>query len=179
MRFLRLSPLFALSAALLGLGCQGEMPSREPVPGSVVATAPPEWYRRARTLDVTGDGQPDSVRLTALGSRPDSLHVTLSLVVRGEERYREEWGSSYELALVDPAVRARSGVETILRARLDSVLASVGVRPLRLMAEDSTALAGLEPRPTRQLSFSYGYETTVRLVWDARRERFVRLWICC
>jgi hypothetical protein len=50
---------------------------------------------------------------------------------------------------------------------------------VRLMAEDSAALAGLEPRPTHRVSFSYGYETTTRLAWDAPRRRFVRLWSCC
>ena len=180
-----LSPLLAvaLGVALL-LGCRQAEPVRERASDSAAATAPPAWYRGARTLDVTGDGQADSVRLEAIGPRPDSLHVALSLIVEGEEKYREEWGSSYELALVDSAARARSGVETILRAQLDSVLASVVVRPLdapgvQLMAEDSTALAGVEPRPTHQLSFSYGYETMVRLVWDAPRKRFVRLWSCC
>jgi hypothetical protein len=75
-------------------------------------------------------------------------------------------------------------VNAVVRAKLDSVLASVVVERLdapavRLMAEDSAVLAGLEPRPTHRVSFSYGYETTVRLVWDAPRERFVRLWSCC
>jgi hypothetical protein len=184
----RVIALIALIAVLPGLGCQGAEPARAPsrgvAAGSAAAPASPAWYRSARTLDVTGDGRADSVRLDAVGARPDSLQVTLSILVDGEERFREAWGSSYELALVDSAARARSGVETILRARLDSVLASVVVRPLaapgvRLMAEDSTLLAGLQPRPTQLLSFSYGYETTVRLVWDAPRERFVRLWSCC
>ena len=50
---------------------------------------------------------------------------------------------------------------------------------VRLMAEDSAILSGVEPRPTHRISFAYGYETTVRLVWDAPRQRFVRLWSCC
>ena len=75
-------------------------------------------------------------------------------------------------------------VEALLRVQLDSVLSGVLVQRLdapgvRLMAEDSAILAGLAPRPTHRISFSYGYETTVRLVWDAPRQRFVRLWSCC
>ena len=50
---------------------------------------------------------------------------------------------------------------------------------VRLMAEDSVILASLEPRPTYRVSFSYGFETTVRLAWDAPRQRFVRLFSCC
>ncbi len=151
----------------------------------VSASAP--WYRRAAVLDLTGDGQADSVILEAHGGRPgspDSLDIVLRLVVDGAEKHREEWGSGYELALLDPAVRAGPQAGDILRARLDTVLASVAVVPLdapstRLMAEDSSVLAGLQPRPTRLISFSYGYETTARLAWDPSRMRFVRLWSCC
>jgi hypothetical protein len=119
-----------------------------------------------------------------VGARPDSLRITLSLLVDGLEKHREAWGSSYELALLDSTARVSAQVNAVVRAKLDTVLASVVVARLdaagvRLMAEDSAALAGLEPRPTHRVSFSYGYETTVRLVWDAPRERFVRLWSCC
>lgn len=153
-----------------------------PEPGAAAAVTP--WYRRARALDLTGDGQADTVRLEAVGADPDSLNITLSFVVAGEEKHREQWGSSYELALLDPATRGRSRIDVVLRARLDSVLASVVVHRLdapgvQLMAEDRAVLARLDPQPTHRVSFSYGYESTARLVWDAPRERFVRLWICC
>lgn len=176
----------ALIAAIPALGC----PAPEPVPDAAVATAAPAaaapapWHHGVRMLDVTGDGRADSIRLEAVGTRLDSLRVSLSLVVDGKERHREEWGSGYELALADSATRLGPGVDAWLRARLDRVLASVVAQPLdapgvRLMAEDSAVLAGLDPRPTTRVSFSYGYETTVRLVWDTPRERFVRLWSCC
>ncbi len=186
----RLSPLsfLAMSAAIAVLGCPasepGDAPPAEPSPESATAGAPAPWYRRARTLDLTGDGQADSVRLEAVGARPDSLRITLRLLVNGLEKHREAWGSSYELALLDSLTRVSPRVNAVVRAKLDSVLASVVVQRLdaatvRFMAEDSAALTELEPRPTHRVSFSYGYETTVRLVWDAPRERFVRLWSCC
>ena len=178
-------------AAAVTLGCPtGERDTernREVRPPSAVesvaSATPPSWYRRVRTLDLTGDGQVDSVRLDAVGTRPDSLRITLLLIVAGAVRHREAWGSSYELALLDTA-RRDPPVATVLRAQLDSVLASVRVERLdapgvRLMAEDSAILRGLEPRPAHRISFAYGYETTVRLVWDAPRQRFVRLWSCC
>jgi hypothetical protein len=169
------------------LGCQAGDAEDEQAPDSTrnsVAAGLPLWYRGARALDLTGDGQVDSVRLEAVGERPDSLGITLSLVVGGQEAHREQWGSSYELALVDSAARVRPRVDEVLRAQLDSVLASVVVQRLDapgvlLMAEDSAVLARLEPRPTHRVSFSYGYETTARVVWDAPREQFVRLWSCC
>jgi hypothetical protein len=152
-------------------------------PPAAAAEADP-WYRRARTLDLTGDGRADEVRLEARGTRPDSLDVVLTLVVDGRAAHREAWGSGYELALEDASVRAGAAAGEVLRARLDAVLASVTLRRLddpsvRLMAEDGPALAGLEPRPSHLVSFAYGYETTVRLAWDAPRARFVRLWSCC
>ena len=174
--------------AIAVLGCPGSEPADAPAeltPESAAAVAAPApWYRRMRTLDLTGDGRADSGRLEAMGTRPDSLRVTLSLLVDGEEKHREAWGSSYELALLDSADRVSPNATAVVRAKLDTVLASVVVQRLdapgvRLMAEDSAVLAGLEPRPTHRVSFSYGYETTVRLVWDAPRERFVRLWSCC
>ena len=178
-------PLLAMIAALgCPPGATTDEPARDTTRESVAAVPPPPWYRRARALDLTGDGQADSVRLEASGARPDSLEITLSFLVDGEEKHRERWGSSYELALLDSAARLRPGVDVVLRAQLDSVLASVVVQRLdapgvKLMAEDTVALARLDPRPTHRVSFAYGYETTTRLVWDAPRERFVRLWSCC
>lgn len=183
------SPSFlALSAVIAVLGCKASEPADAPPAQrtleAAAAAALAPWYRRARTLDLTGDGQADSVRLEVVGTRPDSLRITLSFLVNGQEKYREAWGSSYELALLDSAARVSPHADAVVRAKLDSVLASVVVQRLdapgeRLMAEDSAALAALEPRPANRVSFSYGYETTVRLVWDAPRESFVRLWSCC
>jgi hypothetical protein len=189
------SGIRALTAAIATtatLGCPAGEPDRErnrdarptPFAESVASAAPPSWYRRVRALDLTGDGQEDSVRLNAVGTRPDSLRITLMLIVGGAVRHREGWGSSYELALMDASRGGRPQEAAVLRAQLDSVLSSVRVQPLdapgvRLLAEDSAILRGLEPRPTHRISFAYGYETTVRLVWDAPRQRFVRLWSCC
>ena len=184
MRALAMPRLRAATLALLALACAAPSADRDAPPAERPAAAPAAWYDRARALDLTGDGRADSVRLEARGTRPDSLDVILTLVVAGVERHREAWGSSYELALVDSAVRAGPAAAGVLRARLDSVLASAVVRRLdapavRLMAEDSAVLADLVPRPTRLVTFDYGYESRTRLVWDAPRERFVRLWSCC
>ena len=177
--------VLAMSLAIVVQGCQpSDEPPRQVRAESAAATAPAPWYRRTRTLDVTGDGRADSIHLEAVGARPDSLRVTLSIVVNGEEKHRETWGSSYALALLDSAARRSPDLDAVLRAKLDTVLASVVMERLdapgvRFMAEDSGALAGLDPRPTHRVSFSYGYETTVRLAWDGPRQRFVRLWSCC
>ena len=176
-------------AAFVGLGCSGgesksESGGDSTGTGARAATAPAAWYARERTLDLTGDGKAAIARLEARGDRPDSLGIALALLVAGEEKHREVWGSSYELALLDSATRRSPELERILRARLDSVLASVVVQRLgdpgiRLMPGDSAVLAAIVPRPTQRISFSYGYESTTRLVWDMSGERFVRLWSCC
>ena len=171
----------ARQAALLALAVVTGCADR-PVPVPEEQVAGVTWYQEDAVLDLTGDGRPDTARLAARGTEVDSLALTLTLLVDGEALHREEWGSSYELALGD-SLRARVR-DSLLRVRLDSVLASVVVEPLdvpsvRLTAEDSAILAELEPRPTHRISFAYGYETTVRLVWDAPRRHFVRLWSCC
>lgn len=183
--------LLAAIVASIALGCSSspEASSDSVAADSVAATGAPTtttapWYARATTLDLTGDGRPDSVHLEARGERVDSLDVVLTIHVDGVERHREAWGSSYELEFVDSAVRAGPEAEGILRGKLDSVLASVEVLSLdapavRLMAEDSVVLDSLDTRPTQLIRFSYGYETTTRLVWDAPRARFVRMWSCC
>jgi hypothetical protein len=177
--------LLAMSLVIAMQGCQpADQPPRQVTAESAASSTPAPWYHRSRLLDVTGDGRTDTIHLEAVGSKLDSLRVTLSLIVDGREKHRETWGSSYELALLDSAARTSPGLEAVLRAKLDTVLASVVMERLdapgvRLMAEDSAALAGVSPRPTHRVSFSYGYETTVRLAWDVPRERFVRLWSCC
>ncbi len=182
----------ALAVAAVGaLGCPSPSPEGDSAVAvdssasdSTLASGSPAWYSKGRALDLTGDGTVDSVHLDARGARTDSLRITLALVVGGEVKHREAWGSSYELAMRDSALLVQPRLDEFVRARLDTVLASVVVQPLsapsvRLMAEDSAILAGLTPRPDVRISIPYGYETVVRLVWDAPRERFVRLWSCC
>lgn len=143
-----------------------------------MATAAAPWYQSVRTLDLTGDGRADSVRLEARGAQLDSMEVTIVFVVDGAVQHRARWGSSYELALPDTSIGADSA--TVLRTRLDNVLSSVAVRPMgEAMAEDSAALATLSAPPTQVISYQYGYETVVRMVWDAAQQRFVGLWSCC
>lgn len=170
------------AAAVLIVACTGETSSNT-AKGSQSDTIAAPWYHQTRMLDLTGDGTADSIRLAAVGAHADSLRVTLSFVVAGETKHQESWGSSYELALVDSTTRSGASADSALRARLDRVLASVVVGPLpsgkAAVAEDRATLATLTPRPTQRVSFAYGYETTVRLVWDAPRNRFVKLWSCC
>jgi hypothetical protein len=164
-----------LAAALLtASGCTSDEQRHEPgppqdwagssassTPDAVASPADPAapWYQRARVLDLTGDGRRDSVHIEAHGTLPDSARVILAIFVDGVEKHREEWGSSYELALVDSAARALPRAETVLRAKLDTVLESVSLRrigaaDMRLMAEDSAPLSRLSGQPGHGVSFS-------------------------
>lgn len=174
--------LILLATAYVSACRTRDVERRAPAVDSVAS--PSAWYTNTRALDLTGDGRADTVKLQAVGTQPDSMDITLTMIVDGEEKNRTTWGSSYELALADSATRSGPGARDFLRARLDSVLASVTVEPLdapgvRLMAEDSATLASLVPRPTRRITVAYGYETVARMVWDAPRRRFVSLWSCC
>ena len=196
MQLLHTTRLLALSSLMvILLGCPSNKPgddlantqddvSVSDERDSAADVSESSWYRQARTLDITGDGQPDSIQLEAVGSHPDSLLITLTIYVDGQEKHREGWESSYELALMDSAALQPSRVDSVLRDQLDRVLASVaahrlGMPDMQIMGEDSAALAGIEPQPTYGVSFAYGYETVVRLAWDAPRQRFIRLWSCC
>lgn len=170
-------------SSVLGIAvasCRNE-PARSPeVPAAVVADT--ALYSRDKVVDLTGDGRMDTVRIVATGSRMDSLDIVLTLIVDGKPKHRSEWGSSYELALADSGTITDTA--RVIRAKLDSVLSSVrmesfGDPSVRVTAEDSATLAGINPRPRERVSFSYGYETTVRLVWDATKGEFVELFTCC
>jgi hypothetical protein len=144
----------------------------------------PRWYHRSVTRDLNGDARPDSAVLSARGRRPDSLSVALVFFVSGREVYREEWESDYELIDLELPERTPKRLAAYVRTRFDRTLAGLTVEPLdtaeaRLMADDPDVLSQVTPLPRTQLSFSYGYESTIVLIWDARRRKFVLLWGCC
>lgn len=175
---MRPSAVSALSAVLLATGADAGAQQSLPVrkDGS--------WYQRTATRDLTGDGQPDRLVLTARGHRADSLAVALILLVDGREVWREEWESDYELVDVDPVERSPARINQYVRRRLDRAFNSVRREPIdtasaRHMADDPQLVAKLQPRPRRQVSITYGYESSVVLLWDGHAQRFVHYWSCC
>ena len=177
-----------LSAAL-GTACRaGEehrgdatASSRQPAETASVATP---WYHRTVARDLNGDSRLDSAILAAVGPRSDSLAVSLTLFVDGQEAYKEEWDSSYELVDVADSLRVPPRRDDYIRERLDAALARIRTGPLdtasaRLLGDGQSALDTIMPRPTVQLTLSYGYESTVALVWHAPTRRFAVLWTCC
>jgi hypothetical protein len=168
-------------ALLLFVACVPERPEEAPTPPGPAATEA-LWFERHRTLDFTGDGQPDTVELRATGLAADSLRVVLTFRSGGEVRWREEWGSEYEL--VDPPSLADSAARAgYVRSRLERALASVEVEPFDPGAYVTTAdpvdSALLRRPPARQVSYAFGFETTVVLAWDPSGRRLRMLHACC
>jgi hypothetical protein len=126
----------------------------------------------------------DSVVGTASGSLPDSVSLDLRFYVDGSVAHSEGWKSSYELTDRDP-LRARPElVWPFLMRRLDRALESVTLEPYdsataSMMSNDLEAIAGIAPKPTSQVSFVYGYESSVAMAFDTVRRQFVVLWTCC
>lgn len=140
------------------------------------------WLTRHRTIDFTGDGILDTVRLRAQGQAADSLRIALTFWSAGAERWREEWTSEYEL-VAPPPPAGEAARAAFLRQRLHRALSSVEVEPFdpafyRTMA-DPVDSAILRRPPRQQVSFAYGYETTVVLAWDPGTGKLRRLYACC
>jgi hypothetical protein len=100
----------------------------------------------------------------------------------GELFWREEWASEYEL--VDPPPLADSAARAVyVRSRLERALASVEIEPFDRGAyatmADPVDSAVLRQPPLRQISYAYGFETTVALVWDPFNRELRLLHACC
>jgi hypothetical protein len=169
-------------AAIAAAACTD---ARQSPSASSTTSAPADsaiWLTRERTLDFTGDGLPDTVRLRALGRSADSLRIELTFRSGGAVRWREEWASDYELA-VAPPLADDAARDSFVRGRLDRALASVEVEPFDPAAyatmADPVDSAILRRPPHEQVSFAYGYETTVVLAWDPASARLERLHACC
>ena len=168
---MRLLLLCTITTAIVG--CRST-----PVP----RTAAP-WFQAQRTLDLTGDGRADVVSIRAEGPSSESLLVTLTFLVNGEERWREPWYSDYMLidpphfpqGEVDRAAYVREG----LKRALESVSVAAFDSAQYAMMADSIDSALVRQPPARQIMVSYGYETTLVLIWDPAKRTFRAVWGCC
>ncbi len=127
---------------------------------STVATAPspsveaplstqlsfPFQYHDSTEVDLTGDGVPETLRLTASGPRPLGLGVSFSIWSEGQEIYQRSWDSAeyfrYEPELVMSAREAKDDAPLYahVRTQLDPFFDSSAfmiVPPSALNADDS------------------------------------------
>jgi hypothetical protein len=147
------------------------------------APADAPWYHRARMVDLTGRSPRDSVVLIATGPRADRLRITLTFFVDGQPVHREEWPSEDELYDLDSLRTRPAKLDAFVRTRLDQVLRLVRREPInaeqvRHMG-DAAALRSIRPAPTHAVVYSFAFESSVFLAWDAARRRMVVFMECC
>ena len=141
------------------------------------------WFLAHRRVDLTGDSRLDSVILRADGPTSDSLTVTLRFLVDGAERWRQDWHSGY--MLIDPPEFADGEVgraayirEDLLRTLRTVEVSSFDSSGYAFFAEAVDSAILVHP-PRQQVSFAYGYESALVLVWDSTKGEFRLLWGCC
>ncbi len=141
------------------------------------------WYRESRLLDITGANPRDSIVLSALGRRADSLAITMTFYVGGVVTHRQRWTSEDELYDADSLRTSPARVTAFMRHRLDDILAmvkreAINREQVRHMG-DGAVLRRIVPRPTHQVVLSFAFETSTFLVWDPARRRLVVFMECC
>lgn len=153
-----------------------------PSPAAPAAPAAP-WYRKARTFDVTGANPQDSVVLTATGPRGNRLAITMTFFAGGAPVYRQRWTGEDELYEHDDVRRSAARLDRFLRTRLDTVLTLLHREPINVEQADHMGdvamLRRIRPRPTHSIVLSFGYETSVFLVWDPQKRRLAVFMECC
>ena len=146
-------------------------------------TAAAPWYRRARALDLTGANPQDSIVLMATGKRADSLAISMTFYVAGVVVHRQRWTSEDELADKDSLRKAPAKLTAFMRTRLDQVVGAVKREPINREQVshmgDEAVLRKIEPRPTHQISLSFGYENSLYFVWNPTRRQLALFMECC
>ncbi|MEQ1690582.1 MAG: hypothetical protein ABMA00_04815 [Gemmatimonas sp.] len=141
------------------------------------------WYRKSRALEITGANPRDSVVLTALGKRADSLSISMAFYVGGVVKHRQRWPSEDELYDNDELKKSPAKLNAFMRRRLDDILTMVKRdtidRELVKHMGDEAMLRRIAPRPTHQVMFSFAFETSTFLVWDPVRRRLRVFMECC
>ena len=141
------------------------------------------WYRKSRPLEITGANPQDSIVLTGLGRRPDSLAISMTFYVDGVVKHRQQWFSEDELSEMDSLRTSPGQLAAFMRTRLDDILKMVKREPIdheqvKHMG-DEAVLRRIVPRPTHQLALSFAFETTTFLAWDPTRRRLIVFTECC
>ena len=141
------------------------------------------WYRKSRALEITGTNPRDSVVLTALGKRADSLAISMTFYVDGVAKHRQRWTSEDELYDNDELRKSPAKLNAFMRTRLDDILEMVNRDTIswELVKHmgDEPLLRRIKPLPTHQVMFSFAFETSTFLAWDPVRRRLVVFMECC
>jgi hypothetical protein len=141
------------------------------------------WYRKSRTLEITGANPRDSIVLTALGKRADSLAISMTFYVGGIAKHRQRWTSEDELYENEELKKSPAKLNAFMRTRLDDILKmvtrdTINHEQVKHMG-DEALLRRIVPRPTHHVMFSFAFETSTFLVWDPARRRLIVYMECC
>lgn len=145
-------PARAIVLALALASCgQDTRIAQQPTENGVAAPAPDtsaapasDWpdamsavnLRRERAIDLTGDGAPETLRVTARGPRSDSLAIALTITgAAGDTLWHDAWSSLHYFKYDPLEGKAAGTVTRIVREHVDS-----------LLADSRFTAAGLAPR---------------------------------
>lgn len=97
---------------------------RSPADSTWPATGPID-YRRSRSVDFTGDGEPEDVVVTARGRAYDSLDIALTITAAsGDTLWREAWPSLLYFKYDPIEGKPDSTVRGIVRDHVEQLLAN-------------------------------------------------------
>ena len=92
-------------------------------------TSNPINIAKERAEDLTGDGAPEKISLTARGARMDTLRVHLEIRSPGDSvLYASSWDSHFYFQYVERAGLSDAAADSIVRRHLDAVLADTAFR---------------------------------------------------
>lgn len=102
----------------------------------------PVALTQERDADLTGDRRAELLRVTARGTRPESLAVTLTVRDSGGATlYRQQWMSGTWLARLDPSVLTPAIADSLVRRRVDDVLGASAIAKPGAATVDPRAVA--------------------------------------
>ena len=140
----------------------------------------PLWYRRSKALGTVSGQGIDSIAIEAFGKQLDTLLFRATITSGGKMTFVREWYSGYELIDEDSVRADPVALAAYLRMRIDTEVAGAKVGPLDtnelMLMADSAKIAALHDPPHEVVYLSYGYESTIALIWDKKRRSFDVLW---
>jgi hypothetical protein len=130
---LRFARALVLSLAMAGAGVAGCSPKGDASDstrrGSGAAAGDSITITKDRSEDLTGDGAPEKIILSARGSRMDSLRVRLEIRGAGDSvLYVSSWTSRFYFQYLERAGMSDAAADSIVRRHLDAVLADSAFR---------------------------------------------------
>ena len=115
--------------ALTVIACTPKTDAADSARDSVAAPVDSINVVKERSEDLTGDGSPEKLTLTARGSRMDSLRVRLEIRSASDSLlYAAAWSSRFYFQYVDRAAMSDAAADSVVNRRLDAVLADTAFR---------------------------------------------------